>query len=66
MNTVQEIKQAVERLDPSALAEFRAWFTTFDADAWDRQIERDVDAGKLNVLAAEALADLRASRSPDM
>jgi hypothetical protein len=42
------------------LAEFRRWFADFDGNAWDRQIEQDAASGKLDLLAAEALADFRA------
>ena len=45
------------------LAAFRQWFATFDADAWDGQIETDVRAGKLEDLAARALADHKAGLS---
>jgi hypothetical protein len=42
------------------LAEFRRWFAEFDGKASDRQIEQDAAAGKLDQLAAEALADCSA------
>ncbi|MBN3874241.1 hypothetical protein [Nostoc sp. JL33] len=32
----------VSLLSPEDLAAFRAWFTEFDAAAWDKQIEKDV------------------------
>ena len=57
MRNVQSIAKAVEALPPSELAEFRHWFGEFDSAAWDRQIEQDAAAGKLDALAAEALAD---------
>ena len=60
MGNVKSIEQAVEALPPSELAEFRRWFAEFDAAAWDSQIEHDAAAGKLDSLAAEALADFRA------
>ena len=60
MGNVKSIEKAVESLPPSELAEFRRWFAEFDANAWDEQIERDAAAGKLDALAAEALADHRA------
>ena len=37
--------------------------STLKDDDWDREIERDVAAGRLDHLAAEALADLRAGRA---
>ena len=60
MGNVRSIEKAVESLPPSELAEFRRWFAEFDANAWDEQIEQDASAGKLDALAAEALADYRA------
>lgn len=57
MGNVKSIEKAVELLAPSDLAEFRDWFAEFDAAAWDRQIDADAATGKLDALAAEALAD---------
>ena len=60
MGNVKSIEKAVQSLPPSELAEFRRWFAEFDADAWDKQIEQDAAAGRLDAMAAEALADCRA------
>ena len=60
MGNVQSIENAVQSLPPVELAEFRQWFADFDGNSWDRQIEQDVASGKLDQLAAEALADYRA------
>lgn len=57
MKNVRSIEQATEALPPSELAEFRRWFAEFDAAAWDRQIELDVEGGRLDRLIAEAQAD---------
>ncbi|MDI9406548.1 MAG: hypothetical protein QM522_07550 [Chitinophagaceae bacterium] len=57
MADVNSLEKAVEALDPSALAEFRRWFAEFDAAAWDRQLEADATAGKLDALLAEAEDD---------
>jgi hypothetical protein len=51
MSTVEEIERAVRELPPEELALFRAWFAEFDAGVWDRQIEADVAAGRLDALA---------------
>ncbi len=63
MSTVNEIERAIRSLSRAELSEFRAWFLEFDAEAWDRQFEQDVAAGRLDALADEALADLRAGRT---
>lgn len=61
--SIEEIETAVTKLPPEDLSRFRAWFVEFDARAWDRQIEEDVAAGRLDALAEEALADLRDGRT---
>ena len=63
MRTVQEIEQAVTQLSKDQSAEFRAWYEQFDAEAWDRQIEEDIAAGKLDALADAAIADRQAGRT---
>lgn len=62
MSTIQEIEQAVRRLSAEELAAFRTWFAEFDAEAWDKQFEDDVKAGRLDKLADESLGDLREGR----
>jgi len=62
MGSVKEIEEAVLRLSAAELARFREWFAEFDAEAWDRQIEDDIAAGRLDGPADEALEDLRAGR----
>jgi hypothetical protein len=59
MNTVAEIQDAVRQLSPEELAKFRAWFAEFDAELWDRQIEEDAAAGRLDALAREAIRHYR-------
>ena len=55
--SVNEIKTAITKLPAPELARFRQWFAEFDNDACDAQIEADAAAGKLDALAAEALAE---------
>jgi len=66
VGNVKSIEKAIEALPPSELAEFRRWFAEFDAAAWDRQIEQDAAAGKLDQLAAEALEDYRAGSAREL
>jgi hypothetical protein len=54
-NAVKKIETEVASLSDMDLRVFRAWFQKFDAARWDEQLARDVRAGKLNELAAEAL-----------
>jgi hypothetical protein len=63
MTTVAEITGAVKRLPKKDLARFRKWFAEFDAAVWDRQLESDVAAGRLDALMREAQHDHRAGRT---
>jgi hypothetical protein len=65
MSSLNEMEDAVLRLTPAELDAFRAWFAEFDAAAWDRQMEDDVSAGRLDAFADEALDDLRTGRCTD-
>jgi hypothetical protein len=66
MSTIQEIEHAIRQLPPDELAAFREWFREFDARLWDEQFERDAASGRLDALAEEALADLRAGRCTEL
>jgi hypothetical protein len=66
MGTVEDISQAVRRLSQAELKAFRAWFAEFDAVAWDQQFDKDVEAGRLDSLAEEALEDLDQGRCTDL
>lgn len=63
MPDVRAIEEAVQSLAPTDLAEFRRWFTEFDAAVWDSQIETDIVSGKLNALIAEAKQDAKSPPS---
>jgi hypothetical protein len=63
MEKVEKIEREVQELSPEELASFRQWFAAFDAEAWDRQFEADVRAGKLDALAERALRDHAAGKS---
>ena len=66
MTMISEIEVAVAKLSREDLSVFRDWFQEFDDEAWDRQFEDDVAAGRLDALAEEALRDLREGRCTDL
>jgi hypothetical protein len=66
LTTVAEIEAAVVKLSNDELTAFRDWFNEFDADAWDRQFEKDALSGRLDALGEEALRDLREGRCTDL
>ena len=66
MTRIEKIEKEVRALTPRELSTFRAWFSEFDAAVWDRQIETDVNTGKLDTLANEALAEHVAGHSREL
>jgi hypothetical protein len=64
MSTVTEIIEAVKRLDEHQKGEFLQKLADVDFDdAWDRQIEADAKAGKLDRFWQEALEDINTNAS---
>ena len=55
MSKVEKIEQDVSALSSTELDAFRKWFIEFDAEAWDRQIEEAIHAGKLDALADQGI-----------
>lgn len=55
MGTVEQIELQLSKLSPQERARFRAWYSQFDADEWDRQLEQDAMSSKLDALAEKAL-----------
>ena len=66
MATLEIAEQVVAQLSPADLAQFRRWFADYDGDVWDAQIEADAVAGKLDVLAEEALAEYHAGKATEI
>ena len=60
--SVEELETVVSSLSPEELARFSEWFGEFLADQWDRQIEADVLAGRLDAAAKRADEDFEAGR----
>ncbi len=63
MSQVKDLESQIKGLSTEELAAFRQWFAAFDAEVWDRQLDADVAAGKLDGVAARALQDHAAGRS---
>jgi hypothetical protein len=63
VGAVEKLELLIKSLSPEELAQFREWFAEFDAQVWDRQIEADTTAGKLDRLIEESMADQRARKT---
>jgi uncharacterized membrane protein YccC len=60
--SLKEIEAAISRLPDEELATFAEWFEEYLADAWDRRIEADIQAGRLDKAGREADEDFDAGR----
>ena len=66
MTPVQRLEQEIKELNSRELASLRKWFQEYDAPEWDKQIEEDALAGKLDKLAEKAIADHKAGRTNEL
>jgi hypothetical protein len=62
MTKLEDIEKAVEQLSQDELARFRAWFDELQARRFDDRLERDIEEGKLDWLAEEALNEHKRSQ----
>ena len=65
MSTVDEIKQAIEQLPKKEFWTLSEWVIKRHEDEWDRQIEADAKAGRLDFLFEEAEAERKSGRLRD-
>ena len=66
MLKVDEIKKAIESLPEKDFVQLRHWFSEKDWQKWDKQINADSEAGKLDFLGREALEGKRKKKLKDL
>ncbi len=55
MTKLEKIEQQIATLDPADIRKLSDWLAEYQADLWDRQIEADAKAGKLDKLVNRPL-----------
>ncbi len=60
MTSLAEIKEAIQNLPAAEFAEIALWLQDVQEDQWDRQIEADAVAGRLDFFK-EQVAQARAT-----
>ena len=60
--SLQRLKAAISQLTPEQLTAFAQWFEEYRVDAWDRRIEADILAGRLDHAGRRADEDFEAGR----
>jgi hypothetical protein len=66
MTKVQQIQEAIEALPREEYVRLRNWFTERDWKQWDKQIEEDSEAGRLDFLIEEALEEKTKGRLKEL
>jgi hypothetical protein len=59
LTKLEELKTVISSLPDEEYRQFRRWFLESDWERWDREIEEDSRAGRLDFLMEEALAAKR-------
>jgi hypothetical protein len=57
MSKVEKLKTEIDRLPKEEFSELVRWLSEKDWERWDKEIESDSEAGKLDFLVREALAE---------
>ena len=55
--SIEQIEKAIEQLPREDLLELKNWFQRKLEDDWDMQIVEDVQSGRLDAIAQEALME---------
>ena len=62
MTKLEKIEQDIASLGPSDVAKLAEWLAEYQSDLWDRQIEADAKAGRLDKLMENARAEIAAGK----
>ena len=60
MSNLEQIEAAILSLPSSEFEQLRLWFLELDYERWDKQIEQDIEDGKLEAFAQESIAEYEA------
>ncbi len=66
MMQVEQLQKAIEALPDRDFSRLRQWFAEQDWQRWDKQLEVDVAAGKLDFLLEEALSEKQQGNLKDL
>lgn len=60
MSTLEQIEAAMLTLPADEFQRLKQWLSDVDYQRWDEQLEKDIEDGKLDALAEEAIAEFKA------
>ena len=66
MSKLKEIENSISQLSKEELAGLRKWFEEFTEQAWDKQIEKDIQEGKLDKLSTQVISEFEAGQCKEL
>ncbi|MGK7960530.1 hypothetical protein [Crocosphaera sp.] len=66
MLTLDQIESAILQLPCHEVQQLLEWLSDLDYKNWDQQLEEDIKQGKLDALAAEAMAEFEAGECKEI
>ena len=58
--SIAEIESAIRQLPAEKVGELMAWLANYYEQLWDREIEADLDAGRLDAVLSQVDAEIEA------
>lgn len=62
MLNLEQIEAVILSLPVTEFERLRLWFLDLDYERWNEQIEQDIEDGKLEILAQEAIAEFESGQ----
>jgi phage terminase Nu1 subunit (DNA packaging protein) len=66
MTKLEKIENEIASLSKVDFKKLSDWIEVFKAEQWDRQMESDLDAGRLDQFIAEAKAEIASGNLRDL
>ena len=64
--SVKEIEAAIRQLPAKELEELLSWLADYRAQVWDRQIEDDLEQGRLDALLSEVDREIESGLAKEL
>ena len=66
MTKVEQIEQEIAKLSPEDARRIAQWLEQFLSNQWDKQLQEDAKAGRLDPLSAQALREIEAGETQSL
>jgi hypothetical protein len=66
MISIEVLEKQITELDNESFSKLRDWFIEFEQSRWEKQIEADSNAGKLDFIIDAALTEHQAGKTRNL